>query len=239
MANDDFFNEVEQSLEPQVEEQSPEEAPSKLRIGEDEFDPQEAQELIKLGRIGKEAQDKYNTDLTKVYPAFTKVTQELAELRKTQEQAQIDQKVAAGQELSPEEQERQVRDTLRKYGVVFQEELDQRVDGRVGEREATKQLLTNVETVVADARDKYGINTDARQLLTFMQGRDGDLTPDEAFKQLFEPQIKQWEEDQLKRSRPQGLVTDGSSTAGSKQPAQERPTRQNLQDLVLAELGGE
>jgi hypothetical protein len=228
MNNDEFFGDGEDAQE---------EAPTKLRIGEEEFDPEEAQKLIALGKMGREVEEKYNTRLDRVYPEYTKATQELAAIRKEKEEAErtaLQQKQEQGSELTPDEKKRLAREQARELGILTEDSYSERFDRDYAERRAGEKLVDSVNDLVKDASEK-GINTTNVKILEFMQ-QEGLKNPKTAFELMHKDAIRSWEEEQLRKSRPNGLVTESSSTAGAKQPEPVKYTRSNLLDSVLESL---
>jgi hypothetical protein len=54
---------------------------------------------------------------------------------------------------------------------------------------------------------------------------------------MFETELDQWKEAQLKKAKPSTFTTQTQSTAGSKQPAPVRPNRNNLGEMLSSALG--
>ena len=98
----DFMNDKEEVQETE-----------KITIGDQEFGQEELEELVGLGRIGKEAQEKFNTSIDKVYPEFTKATQRVKELEGSEtELAELKAQIAQQQE--PSEFTPEAKETARK-----------------------------------------------------------------------------------------------------------------------------
>ena len=115
---DKFFEKEEET---KVEETKTTETPEKIKVGEKEYGQEELSRIVGLGELGAELEGKWNTKLDRLYPEYTKSTQELSELRKykdEQETARTKAKADKGEELSPEEVQRQVIAEADKMGVV-------------------------------------------------------------------------------------------------------------------------
>ena len=54
--------------------------PTKIKVGEREYSESELADLVKMGELGREVEEKYNTKLDRVYPEFTKKSQRVREL---------------------------------------------------------------------------------------------------------------------------------------------------------------
>ena len=83
MAKKDEFLEkedVEENPEETTEEPAAEKEAEKVKLGEEEYTKEELDRFVKLGKIGVEAEEKFDTKIDKVWPEFTKTRQELKEL---------------------------------------------------------------------------------------------------------------------------------------------------------------
>lgn len=234
MNNNDFFQ------DPQPTAETPPEtpdvttpAPETFKIGETEYTKADLEHLVQRGEIARQAEEQYKTDITKVWPEYTKARQEIKALQEqlsAKEQAQLQAKQQAGEQLSPEEIQKQAIAEARQLGIVTKEDIAQYVMDVL----AGQKLLTDIDGLVKDAAAK-GIKTNTEDLLSYMN-ETGIKSPELALKIKYEKQFKTWEEEQLKKTKPQGLVTEVASTAGSKAPVTERVTRANLRGLISAKL---
>ena len=65
----------------------------------------------------------------------------------------------------------------------------------------------------------------------------GIKSPEKAYKDMFETELDQWKEKQLRKITPNGIRTESSSTAGSKEPEPVVVTTQNLKTLLREHFG--
>ena len=186
MADKDFFDkdvaeENQEETEGKAQEKETEE---KIKVGDDEFSKDELRELVGLGKIGKEAEEKYQTKIDKVWPEFTKKSQKLKELEEQiskREEEETRTKVTEGRELSADEQRKIAREEAKKLGIL----LDDDFDNMYAQRRAAERLTEDTDDVVSDAVDKYGIKTSTKELLEHM-AETGIRNPERALKDKFE-----------------------------------------------------
>jgi len=238
MADKDEF--LEENVEEKVEEKEEgeaeeEKAEERIKVGEEEYTQEELDRLVKLGKIGVEAEEKFDTKIDRIWPEFTTKSQKLKELEgqinKREEEA-TQAKVAEGKELSPDEQRTIYRDEARKLGLV----LDDDFDKMYAQRRAAERLTEDTEDTVLEANEKYGFKTNVKELLEHM-AETGIRSPEKALKDKFEPQIDKWKEEELAKKKGTGLVTEESSTAGGKEPKPVKITRDNLGEQLKEALG--
>jgi len=228
MAKDDFFNKnlkeepVEEIKEPVIE---------KIKLGEDEYSQDELQKLVGLGKIGLEAEQRYNRSIDKFWPEYTKTRQELDDLKKQQserEQTELAQKVQTGEQLSPEELRKQALSQAEELGLVHKGNIRQFIN----ETLAARDLLEEAEMVIEQEISVGKPKTTVEELLKHME-ETGIRIPAKAYKDKFETEIDKWKEIQLAKVKQSGLETQESSTAGAKQPPERTPlTKDTLSDAL-------
>lgn len=233
--SDDFFNnseeaEVEAPEAPAEGEEAPE-APEKIKIGDEELTLEEAQELVKLGKLGREAEKKYNTKLENVWPDYGKTKNELKKLREEAEAAQKPQTAPTNEE----EQVRRIKEEAKKYGLMTADDFDR----YFAERMSAKALVDNCKNFEGEVDGKDGRPKFVMQdILEYM--RDTGLRdPMIAYKNKFETELDAWKEEQLKKAKSPGLVTEGSTSAGGKQAKQPKVTSENFDEMLGSALRGE
>lgn len=240
---DEFLEEEsskEEGEEKKEEEEQTEgeEAPEKIKVGEEEYTQEELDRLVKLGKIGVEAEEKYDTKIDRIWPEFTTKSQKLKELEQRIETRETEEiKAKEGKELTEEEQKKIARAEAKKLGIVLDEDLQDFFDKRYSLLRTAEQLRDDSEDVALDGFEKYGIKTTGRELLEYMQER-GIRNPDDAFELKFKSQIKSWEEKELAKQKGTGLITEESSTAGAKEPTETKATRETLKEHIAEALKG-
>lgn len=221
-------------------------APEKIKIGDTEYSMDEASALISLGKIGKEAEEKFNTKIDRVWPEFTKAQNDKRDL-----QAKLDDlnskmstaqtQVATG-EITLDEATKQAREAAKKLGIVLDDDLPNMMQSKFREfyiqERAAEKLLDEADSL----QTEYD-GTDGRppfkteEILKYM-AETGIRNPEKAYKDKYETEIDSWKEKQISGSRKPGLTTETASTAGSKKPDEIRVTRDNLNKLVSEALEG-
>ncbi len=236
---DDFFNKKDEVPEKEVEETEEKEEPTKIKLGDEEYDQEDLSSLVKLGKIGREAEEKYQTKIDRIWPEYTKTRQEIKEIKEKAEaetKAKVESKVQAGESLTEQEQIDQALNQAEKMGIVTKRGIRQEV-ARVVE---AKDLLSECKDLEDDISGKDGRPAFKTQdILAHMQ-ETGLRNPEKAYKDKFEAEIDRWKEDQLKKAKPKGLVTEEKSGAGGqKEPTVKMPTgEEGLHKLIEESLYG-
>ena len=218
---DDFFNKKEEN-EPKEEEKEE----TKVKVGEKEYTQEELSKVVGLGEIGREAEEKFNVTLDKVWPNLQATINEKKVLEQEIEnlkQAKVATKVDEGVQLSEEELKAQVRQDLKKFGAVLDEDVQKVVNLELEKRE----IREDVQTVIVDAEETYGIKTSEEAIVDHMI-ETGIRNPKKAFKDLYEEKIDAWKEQQLEKVKKPGMVTETTSSAGAKEPKNEPVTKDNF-----------
>jgi len=245
MADKDFFKKDSEEEKVQEEEGSAQEetkeeekeTPEAIKVGDNEYSPDELSSLVELGKIGKEAEEKYNTKIDKVWPEFTKASQELKDFRSKAEaadKAKVDEKVSAGQELSEDEQKAQALDQGEKLGLVTNRTLRKEVLQVLEARD----LLSDCRGFEKDMDGKDGRPAFKTQDVLAHMEETGIKNPEKAYKDKFESQLDTWKETQLSKAKPRGVVSETTSSAGGKEPSEVKATHQNLDSLIRESLYG-
>jgi hypothetical protein len=221
---------VEETTEEKVEEE-------KIKLGEDEFSKDELSELVKLGKIGREAEEKYKTKIDRVWPEYTKAQQKLKEFEESQsskEKEDIEKKAQSGEELTEDEMRKRAREEAKKLGLMTEEDFELKYT----QRREVEKLLDTCKGLEDDINGEDGRPVFKTQdVLEYMQ-ENGIRDPEKAYKVKYEEELDKWKEGVLKKAKPKGLVTEESSPAGSKQPQEVKATKDNLSELINESLYG-
>lgn len=230
--NDDFFagdEPVEASKEPE-----------KIKLGDKEFSQEELTGLVGLGEKAKELEEKWNTKIDRLYPEYTKKAQKLSEyeekiksFEEAQTKAEQERLTRQSQEnqLSPEDQSKLIKQELKKYGVVTAEDVNQYVANFL----QGKELLDDISGIMDEAKTDGKSTATRDELLAYMD-ENGIKNPKAAYKLMFEDELKDWEAKQINKIKKPGLMTEEGSTAGGKQPAPVKVTKENIAQLLSAAL---
>lgn len=209
------------------------EAPIRIKIGDDEFDQDEAKRLIELGKIGREAEEKYNTKIDKIWPDYSKTKNDFKELQESRQTAQIETKVENGEELSEEEQNLQAQRYLKeKLGVVTKDDFEDLYQQRRGaERVIDQGLQLEKDIDGSDGRPAFKLEAVLEHAKIFPSS---DLM--KVYKDLNEQALDTWKEGQLGKLKKPAVPTSPTASVGTKQPAPVQITKDNLSQALLEEL---
>ena len=224
MADQDFYTKAEEKVEETQTEETAE--PEKIKIGDDEFTLDEAKDLLSKGKFAKEIEEKQNIKLDKVWPGHQELSNKVRDYEKEIEnlkQAKTATKVEEGVELTEAEQIAQAKTEAKRLGIVTVDDVDSYVDRKLEARAIREDTQAVVETYA----EKYGITTDEETLLNHMV-ETGIRNPEKAAKDLYEDKIDAWKEKQIASVKKPGMVTDDTSSAGTKQPKVEPVTKDNF-----------
>lgn len=233
--NDKNEKEVEEVQEEQEEQEKQEEQQEevKIKVGDQEYSQDELDRLVSLGKIGVEAEEKYNTKLDKVWPEFSKTKNEYKQLKEELEQtkSQVQQKVEQGDQL-PEEGVKQAQEAARKLGIVLEPDFEKRLGDSfrkyyVQERAAEKLLEEGKELereiTGKDGRPKF----DLEKTLTFMSQNPGFKEIKKAYEAMHPEELAEWRADQILKGKKKGISTL-EDTPSDKQPQEVRLNNDNL-----------
>lgn len=213
----------------------------KIKLGDAEYSQDELQQLVGLGKIGMEAQQKYNTSIDKVYPQLSRTIQEKQELERKlaeYETQKTQQKIQDGGQLTPEEMKRQAISQAEELGLIHSGNIEQRVLGIM----QGYQLLNDANGYIQDQVEEGNPKTTTEDLLNYMNGQNPTGTRygslQKAYKDMFETELDQIKQTKVDSLRPERFVTTERSTAGSKQPVLQKPNKDNLEEMLKASLRG-
>jgi hypothetical protein len=221
------------------DDETPEDVSTKIKIGEQEYDPEEAQRLIELGRIGAEAEEKFNTKIDKVWPEYTKSQNELKSARENlskyeQELAELRKANEAPSTLTPEVKEQARKQLLEIMGGEVVTKAD--LENYYAERKATDNLLDQTKSFEKEIDGSDGrppFNT--MEVLKYME-ETGIRNPMKAYKDKYETELDSWKEKQLTNKKTPFITN--SNPSADKQPPRVKTTRDNLYAQVEEMLQG-
>lgn len=227
--DENFFKEKKETMEEQQQEQVEVE---KVKVGEDEYTQEELSQLVGLGKIGQEAEEKFNVSLDKVWPNHQRTINEKKELEekvRVFEEAQAKAEEEQNQEFTPELREKARKQLNELLGdePVTKKSLDEYYLSRRNGEKLIDQTQEYISKAEADGLPK----TNVEDLLKFMD-EQGIRNPEFAYKMKFEKEIESIKEAKLSAIKKPGIVTNQTSNAGSKQPEPVKITRDNLNVLL-------
>lgn len=229
--------------EPQVEEQpaSPEEpeAPSTIKVGNEEYTEEELAGLVGLGKIAKESEEKYNRPISKFWPEYTKAQQKLSEYEEAQRSSQESEQQRIAQtpqeELTPEQLQQRALAEADKLGLIHSGNIQQQVANVI----EGYRLLDAVDEVIDTAQSDGNPAVSREDLLNYMRD-EGIKRPQVAYELMFKDQLKEIEQKKVKSIKPEGMKTQETTSAGSeKTPEPKSPTnRADLERVLKGRFGG-
>lgn len=211
----------------------------KVTIGGVEYDEAEAQRLLGLGKIGDEAERKYNTKLDKVWPEFGRSQSKLKELETKLSEMETKFVRLPEPENKGEIDEdtiRKAREEAGKIGLLTREDVQnyfaQEFPKYYQQQRAADRLLEKMDTMSSsltgeDGRPRFDVD----DMLAYMQ-KEGIADPEKAYKLRYETELDTWKAQQLKDARPTGVYTPNQGPA-VKSPPRQKITRENLKDVIL------
>jgi vacuolar-type H+-ATPase subunit I/STV1 len=227
-----FFDDNDKPLEPQEDKVVEE----KIKIGEEEFSQDELKDLIGKGKFAKEVEEKYNTKLDKVWPEYTRTTQELKALKEEKEEWQRQQSSLKPQsELTEDETIQQAKEQARKLGLLTVDDVNEKVNAYVEQREKAKEILNTCSKLEGEFDGKDGRpKFETQSMLEFMRD-EGIKDPAKAYKLKYENEIDQWKDQQIAGAKKKGIYTEGGS-GGNKEPPVVKLNKDNLMEALTESL---
>lgn len=214
--------------------------PEQIIINGQTYSPEDATHLIELGNKWQETESKLNTSLDKVYPEYTRLSQEKKDWEK--ERADKDAKIA---ELSkPKEPEQpadpdvtKIRTAARQVGLVDEDLLNEKgyvrkedLDKYFSEKQTQQKLVENVltkakelETQIDGSDGRVPFDSDA--VLAYASAYNIDDL-EQAYDKMNAKGNAKWKEAQIAKEEKPGLTT--LKGTGKKEPERQKITDDNL-----------
>lgn len=242
----DFFKQdLDKALNPPVDTTPV--VPS-IKLGDKEYTQEELQEAVGARQMVRDLEEKWDTKIDKVYPKFTQTSTRLKEVEdelNTYKQRDT-QKVALQDGDVSDEAKRDARSAAKKLGILTKDDLAElgyvsKADFKnfYAEQRESERLLENMNGMAKEIDGKDGRPPfKTTEILEYMA--ENRLTnPEVAYRLLHEDKLYAWKEIHIAEAKKPGLVTDTSSSIGSKAPETVKITKANRDDLLTAALRGE
>ncbi len=227
----DFFDDKE--------EQTNTNTPQTFSIGDKQYTQDELNDLVSRGEMSREVEERYNTDLSKVYPEYIKTTQKLKDLEAQQtqwESQQIAQKVQQGQQLSPDE----IRDRALEEASTLGLWNDRNAPQRLNDMLDGRDLRSETDEIVDDL-EAMGIQTDRDTILDYMDQNDISL-PERAADELYEymGRLRTSQEEGMEslRDGEDYFTFEGEGNQGMRIPTGTKVDDNNIMDLLSEVVNG-
>ena len=217
-----------------------------IKIGDAEYTPEELESLIADGKFKREIETKQNTKLDKVFGEYTKLTQDKSAWETERaEYLRLKEEKENANKPQPEFDETTIakaQEEARKLGLYTQADVEKYVSDNFpkfySQQRAADKLLESMEGLEreidgSDGRPKFVLD----DVLAHIR-ETGIKDPLRAYKDLYETELDTWKEKKLSGSKREGIFSESSSTAGGKQPAEVKVTRENVGKLVREALNG-
>lgn len=225
---DEFFDKEEQPKEEVKEEVE------KIKVGEAEYTQEELSKLVGLGKTASEYEEKYDRPISQYYPQYQKEHKENIELRdKIKEfEKTPSQPTVPGEQLSEEQVRTQAIEQAEKLGLLHKGNIKQIIADEI----EGYRLLDTIDETITDAKEAGKPSVNSERLLEHMR-ETGIRVPGKAYNDLFETELDKWKEGQVKKIKPEGMTTQETTTAGSKQPPEPtKVTKDSLQEAIRTHL---
>jgi len=234
----DFIEKKEEPVEETTEKTK---EPEKIKIGEKEYTQEDLAGLVEMGELGREIETKQNTKLGRVFPEYTKTTQELKALKEEKvkwEAERASLKTTSGQELNEEEIAKQAREQAKKIGLALTEDIESKVIDTVMKTLEAKELVEDTKSYEKEIDGKDGRPVfECKEILEYME-ETGIKFPLKAYKDKYEKELDAWKEEQIRKAKPKGLVTEETGGGGLKEPLPTKIDKSNFESTVREALEG-
>jgi uncharacterized protein YPO0396 len=217
----------------------------KLIINGQEYAPEDATNLIELGNKYKKIESDLNTSLDKVYPEYTKTSQELKTAK--EQLAERDAKIAELSKPVIPEDKQAIRRSAREAGLVDDEYLKEKgymtaeeFDEKYTQKQSQQKLVDNILTK-ASGLEKTIDGSDGRVpfdsdgVLAYASAYNIDDL-EVAYDKLNAKANAKWKEAQLEKEEKPGLTT--LRGGGKKEPLPVKVTDENFKALWDEQFGG-
>lgn len=225
-----------------------EEVSEKIKLGDTEFTQEELNELVGAGRKLKDIEAKQGQKIEEVLTSWGKRGERLGEWKKVTGAQKPDEYLAkikeekdkTPEQLSREELKAKVLAEAREFGILTKEDL--KLDNILTRedyqkiRSGEKTLNAVKKTIKVNERAGYPAVSE-EELLKFMSDPRNPGDPKNAYKIMFEKQIKDIDMTKLNSLKGKSIYTDSKSTAGSKEFTPKKPTSlEGLREAMKAHM---
>ena len=230
-------------------DQEQEEVVQNYKFGEEEYTQEQLEELVNFGKLAKEAEEKYDTKIDRVYPEFTKKSQKLKEYEQRIQEYENKFKEFETKPQQPayqdDEQVRLAKEAAKKIGLLTKEDIEElglitkdRFNQEYNQVRQAEKLLDGMnkyskEFDGSDGRPKFDID----EILEYMN-ETGIQDYKIAYKIKYDDELTAWKSKELGKAKKPGLYTEENSTLSDKAPRETRTTRDNLSDSIRQALQG-
>ena len=227
------------------------EIPETVNINGVDYSPEDASNLIELGKHTQEREKEWNTKIDNVWPEYTRLTQEQKNWQ-TEKQGyeeklkNFQEKKDAGVETPADVTA--AKEAARKLGLTLNEDLDQRgyikkedlpgiLSNYSQEQEAIKKILDEGSSLEKEIDGTDGRPPFNRKVVLAYANAYNIPDLKAAYEDMNKPQLDAWKAHQVESQRSKGLKT--ISGGGVKSVKEMKVSDDNVKDLLHeAVMGG-
>jgi DNA-directed RNA polymerase specialized sigma54-like protein len=229
-------------------------APLQITINGQDFDVNEAQELIETGRKTREMEQRWNTKLDSVWPEYGRSREELKKVSEEKQRLEdqiktFQQKQSEGLETPTDELK--AKDAARKLGIALNEDLDkagyikkdtldafleERDKKRDEQKRATDAVLAEADKLEKEISGSDGRPKFSKRLVLAYASAYGMNNLQQAYEDMYQEDLKSWKDAQIEKNR--GASLKGLGTGGKKEPNTPRITGSNFRKVLEESLHG-
>jgi len=219
----DFFPKDEEETEESQE-------PEKIKVGENEYSQEDLNSLVGLGSKLKEFEEKQGQEFDDVVKSWGQRGERIGEYKKEIEALKkaSEPAPAEGAPQTEEQLAEQVRAEAKKYNLLTADDFDNLYQ----QRRSSERVLAKTRSVARRAEKEGKPKVAVEKLLEFMADPDNPKDPQKAYNVMFEPELDKYKEEQLMKVKKPGMITQETTSAGSKQPKKVIPTADNLEQML-------
>ena len=211
-------------------------APVKFTIGGKEYSSEEAEALVGMGSKVRDFEDRYNTKLDNLMPAYTQATQKLSDYeRRIQEEetAAIQSRAFSGQQLTADEQRQAGKQILDQWGYVDKDTIPEILEEQIEGYMIARDVQNFAQQVSSEGKPEVT----PQELIMEMQ-RSGKSMED-SYKNMFPTRLAEWEQSRVNEGRNPGIYTQTSGAQSERSPQATRITSDNIEEMADKALSGE
>lgn len=230
------------------------EAPLKVTINGQEYDPTEAQALIETGQKTREYEKQWNTSLDKVWPEFGRKSEQVktyeTQLQEAQRKIQEYETKKANDVETPQDT-REAQEAARKLGIVLKDDVEKAgyvkkddLESWFEEKYTTKKQQDQAVEAVLHEADKLAGEIDGkdgrpkfnkRAVMAYASAYN-KASLMEAYEEMNEESLAPWKDAQIKAQQAKSLKT--LKPGGAKEPTEKRVNSSNFGEALSEAMYG-
>lgn len=227
-------------------------APEQIIINGREYSSEDATQLIELGNKWKETESKLNTSLDKVYPEYTKATQQNKDYQRqlAERDAELEKYRAQQAETLKAQTPNEIKDArraarelgladedyLKEKGYMTRDEMDMYYTEKQTLQRQADSILEQTKALEKKIDGSDGrVPFDQKSVLAY-QNVYGIADAMDAYEQMNERANAKWKAQQIEQEQRPGLTT--LKPGGNKEPIAPKYTNANIGNAIGEWLNG-